>query len=110
MPARVSVARPRAASLDTTGASSGRSRSLGISTPETRIERQVAGHSSERRQGQHGEAGGGRPLADRPDERGSAFTSTVRGFDVDFVEMGEIVCEHLDEREADRYVVGQSKS
>lgn len=34
-------------------------------------------------------------------------TSAVRRFDIDFVEMGEIVGEHLHEREANRRVVGQ---
>ena len=49
-----------------------------------------------------------RPVAGRSDKRGPEPASTVRGFDVDFIEMREIAREHLHEREADRRVAGQS--
>ena len=68
--------------------------------PQPRVEREVPGHSPERRQGQHDVPGDGRPVAHRSDESRAQAAAPVRRVDVNFFEMGQVVGEHFHQREA----------
>jgi hypothetical protein len=69
---------------------------------QPRVEWHVPRDGSKGRQGDLGIPSIRRPLADRPHQRGPDAASSVRRQDLDFLQMRKVVCEHFDQREADR--------